>query len=201
MCCLWFKNPGKGCLYIIGRLPCEEKNFCLTFSADSCLTYLTDYIKTQTSKGLYTRMLMLGLQKAFDIVYHAILCKKLKAMGIKSVDWFRSYLSNRNQIVNVNDTESGPSLVTCDDPQGSILGPLLFLCYINAMEVSKGAKITNRYNQVPHLTQDTNVKVTNSQLDTTNESQEVSPFPAGDNKAHINKRAQRHSKHKTEKKT
>ena len=63
-----------------------------------------------------------------------------------------------------------------------------------------GANIRNRYNQVPHLTQDTNGKVTNSQLDTTNESQEVSPFPAGDHKAHINRRAQRHSKHKTEQK-
>ena len=61
-------------------------------------------------------------------------------------------------------------------------------------KVSKGAKIRSRYNQVPHLTQDTNGKVTNSQLDTTNESQEVSPFPAGDHKAHINRHAQRHSK-------
>ena len=47
-------------------------------------------------------------------------------------------------------------------------------------EISKDAKIRNRYNQVPHLTQDTNGKATNSQLDTTNESQEVSHFPAGD---------------------
>ena len=61
-----------------------------------------------------------------------------------------------------------------------------------------GAKIRNRYNQVPHLTQDTNRKVTNSQLDTTNESQEVSPFPAGDHKAHINRRIQIHSIQKTE---
>ena len=68
------------------------------------------------------------------------------------------------------------------------------------IKVSKGAKIRSRYNQVPHLTQDTNGKVTNSQIDTTNESQEVSPFPAGDHKAHINRRAQRHSKHKTEQK-
>ena len=60
-------------------------------------------------------------------------------------------------------------------------------------KVSKGAKIRSRYNQVPHPTQDTNGKVTNSQLDTTNESQEVSPFPAGDHKAHINGHAQRHS--------
>ena len=61
-----------------------------------------------------------------------------------------------------------------------------------------GAKIRNRYNQVPHLTQDTNGNVTNSQLDTTNESQVVSPFSAGGNKAHINRRTQRHSKHKKE---
>ena len=68
-------------------------------------------------------------------------------------------------------------------------------------KVSEGAKIRNRYNQVPHLTQDTNGKVANSQFDTTNESQEVSPFPAGDHKAHIIRRVQRHSKHKTEKKS
>ena len=68
------------------------------------------------------------------------------------------------------------------------------------MKESKGAKIRNRYHQVPHLTKDTNGKVTNSQLDTTKESQEVSPSPAGDHKAHINRRAQSHSKHKTEKK-
>ena len=67
------------------------------------------------------------------------------------------------------------------------------------IKVSKGAKIRNRNNQVPHLTQDTNGKVTNSQLDCTNESREVSPFPAGDHKAQINRRAQRHNKHKTEK--
>ena len=72
--------------------------------------------------------------------------------------------------------------------------------YLLELEVSKGAKIRNRYNQVRHLTQDTNGKVTNSQSDTTNESQEVSPFPAGDHKALINRRAQRHSKHKTEQK-
>ena len=68
-------------------------------------------------------------------------------------------------------------------------------------KVRKGAKIRNRYNQAPHLTQDTNGKVTNSQIDTTNESQEVSPFPVGDHKSHINRRAKMHSKHKTEKKT
>ena len=66
-------------------------------------------------------------------------------------------------------------------------------------KVSKGAKIRNRYNQAPHLTQNTNRKGTNSHLDMTNTSQKVSPFPARDHKAQINGRAQRHNKHKTEK--
>ena len=55
------------------------------------------------------------------------------------------------------------------------------------MKVRKGAKIRNRYNQAPHLTQDSNGKVTTSQLDITNESQEVSPFPAGDHHAPYHK--------------
>ena len=56
-------------------------------------------------------------------------------------------------------------------------------------KVRKTAKIRNRYNQAPHLTQDTNGKVTRSQIHITNESQEVSPFPAGDRKASTNRRA------------
>ena len=57
------------------------------------------------------------------------------------------------------------------------------------IKVRKRAKIRNRYNQAPHLIQDTKGKVTTSQLDITNESQEVSPFPAGDHKASTNRRA------------
>ena len=57
-------------------------------------------------------------------------------MGIKSIDWFKSYLSKQNQIVNVNDTEADPSLVICGFPHVSVLCPRLFLCYINEMELS-----------------------------------------------------------------
>ena len=66
------------------------------------------------------------------------------------------------------------------------------------IEVRKSAKIRNRHNQVPHLTQDTNGKVTNPQLEITNESQEVNPFPTDARKASIKRRAQKHNKHKTE---
>ena len=76
-------------------------------------------------------------------------------------------------------------------------------CFISSIlqydKVNKGAKIRNRYNQVPHLTQDTNGKAKNSEFDTTNENQEFSPFSAGDHKALINRHLQRHSKRKTEK--
>ena len=65
------------------------------------------------------------------------------------------------------------------------------------MEVRKRANIRNRYNQVPHLTQDTIRKVTNTKLDITNEGQEVSPSPAGDLNALMNRRARKHNKHKT----
>ena len=75
---------------------------------------------------------------------------------------------------------------------------LIFVKNLCAIQNKKAAKIRNRYNQAPQLTQDTNGKVTNSQLDTTNESKEVSPFPAGDHKASTKGRAQKHNKHKTE---
>ena len=79
------------------------------------------------------------------------------------------------------------------------LGYVVLIFDVTLLELSKGAKLRNRYNQVPHLTQDTNGKVTNSQLYTTNESHEHSPFPASDHKAQINRRTQKHNKHKAKK--
>ena len=90
------------------------------------LSYLTDFIKHETSKSLYTGMIMLDLLQAFDTVDHLILCEKLRAMGVGSVDWFMSYLSGRNQFVQVNGNLSDSSPITCGVPQGSIfVVPLL----------------------------------------------------------------------------
>ena len=98
----------------------------------------------------------------------------------------------------VPDRTSNINLKICEN---EIYGSFLTIQHLaKCNKASKGAKIRNRYNQVPHLTQDTNGKVTNSQLATTNENQKVNLFPAGDHKAHMNRRAQRHSKQKTEKK-
>ena len=94
--------------------------------------------------------------------------------------------------------EPGPKWHRAEQPVYHNELQLLILIKVILIKLSKGAKIRNRYNQVPHLTQDTNEEVTNSQLDTTNESQEVSPLSACDHKARINRRAQIHtgSKHR-----
>ena len=86
-------------------------------------------------------MVLLDLQKAFYTVDHDILCKKIEAMGIDFTDWFKSYLTDRKQIVIANDTKSEPCTVTCGVPQGSILGPLLILCYVNDMPINVKCKL------------------------------------------------------------
>ena len=63
-----------------------QSGFRNSFSTDTCLIHLTDYIQNQVSKGKYTGLILLDLQKAFDTVDHDILCRKLGAMGIDSVE-------------------------------------------------------------------------------------------------------------------
>ena len=80
--------------------------------------------------------------KAFDTVDHALLLEKLRAIGLDSVAWFESYLLGRYQCVEVSGTRSEFLSISCGVPQGSILGPLLFLIYINDMKISINCKLS-----------------------------------------------------------
>ena len=73
------------------------------------------------------------MQKAFDTVNHTILLKKLEYYGVRGnvLNWFSSYLCNRKQYVSVNGATSDQLTITCGVPQSSVLGPFLFLIYIN----------------------------------------------------------------------
>ena len=112
-----------------------QSGFRKGFSTDTCLIHLTDYIRRENDRGNVVGMVLLDLQKAFDTVDHAILLMKLRSSGLSKdiIRWFRSYLSDRQQLVDVSGTFSSTANVTCGVPQGSILGPLLFLAYVNDM--------------------------------------------------------------------
>ena len=120
----------------------SQSGFRKGFSTDTCLLGLTDYIRGELSRGRLVGMVLLDLQKAFDCVDHGILLEKLGRMGVGSVDWFRSYLSGRRQCVLVDGVMSDFLAVNCGVPQGSILGPILFLCYINDMSISLGCHLS-----------------------------------------------------------
>ena len=107
--------------------------FRIGHSPSLALIYLIDKVSDALEKGEFVLGLFLDFSKAFDTVNHTILFEKLKFYGIRgiSLDWFKSYLSQREQFVEYNGTRSSNQLISCGVPQGSILGPLLFLIYIN----------------------------------------------------------------------
>ena len=95
----------------------------------------------------------MDLQKAFDTVGHQTLLSKLDYYGIRGIsnNWFKSYLSNRQQCVSINGYNSELVAMNCGVPQGSVLGPLLFLLYIN--DLNQAIKFC----KVHHFADDTNL--------------------------------------------
>ena len=95
--------------------------------------------------GKHTFMILINPEKAFDTLDHKILLEKMKYIGFshKTIKWFHSYLTNRAFFISLGTVFSEAGTINCRFPQGSILGPLLFLLYIN--DVSQALAYTHMY--------------------------------------------------------
>jgi hypothetical protein len=107
------------------------------------LLKLVDDISEQMDNKKHSIGVFIDLSKAFDTIDHNVLIQKLARYGIRGIalDWIKSYLSNRTQYVSINCNDSKLLPIKCGVPQGSILGPLLFIIYIN--DIVNSSKLAN----------------------------------------------------------
>ena len=110
-----------------------QSGFRSGYSCESCLMNMTNYWFDEINNGNIIGVVALDLSKAFDVLSHDIILKKLEAYGCGAVamSWFKSYLKNRRQYVNINETKSEILYQRHGVPQGSILGPLIFSIFMN----------------------------------------------------------------------
>ena len=110
-----------------------QSGFRPTYSTLTSLLETTNNWCVNIDRGLLNGVVFIDLRKAFDTIDHEILLSKLKAHGVDDLAlvWFRSYLTDRKQRCFVNGQFSNSSFITKGVPEGSIIGPLLFLVYIN----------------------------------------------------------------------
>ena len=111
----------------------KQFGFRRHYSTNHALLSITEHIRAFVDTGHYVCGVFVDLEKAFDTVNHKILCEKLNYYGLRGNvnKLIQSYLVNRSQYVSINGFDSETKNLNCGVPQGSSLGPLLFLIYIN----------------------------------------------------------------------
>ena len=125
----------------------NQSGFRELHSTVTCLLKNTDDWYKGLDTGNLAGMVFVDLKKAFDTVDHQILCRKLESYGVlhRELAWFGSYLSNRVQYCRVNGVDSQIENIDIGVPQGSCLGPLLFLVYINDLPRAVKNSTTSMY--------------------------------------------------------
>ena len=109
----------------------SQSGFRLKHSTESALTLMVDSCLKAINDGKLIGCVLVDFRKAFDLIDHKILLKKLQCYKYSEncLKWFESYLTNRTQRVSLNNNVSEPAHVTCSVPQGSILGPFIILTF------------------------------------------------------------------------
>ena len=117
-----------------------QYGFRKLYSTTLALIEFTDYIRKYLDQGHYCISIFVDMTKAFDTVDHDMLLEKMNRYGIRghASNFFRSYLENRCQYTVINGTTSTIENIRCGVPQGSVLGPLFFVSYINDLYKSIG---------------------------------------------------------------
>ena len=121
----------------------HQYGFRSNYSTSMAVIQLVNQISSSIDNKEFSLGIFLDLSKAFDTVNHKILLGKLEFYGIRgtALNWITSYLNNRKQFVEFNNVKSSYQTVKCGIPQGSILGPLLFIMYIN--DISNSSNLLN----------------------------------------------------------
>ena len=135
-------------------LDSRQSGFRSLHSTVTALLDLTNQWCFNIDRGMISGVVFLDLKKAFDTVDHSLLLTKLEHVGVRghSLEWFNSYLTNRYQFVYINGILSEQDMIKCGVPQGSILGPLLFLIYINDLSNITDFATTRMYADDTNMT-------------------------------------------------